>query len=98
MTNVMNAHAHTVGRVNVLLALVGLPHLQLLKFSSHVVGGAGVHIPARINGEERHLPLRTIDVIGHCQLTIQKAPIVADTKEAFVEAFEAPRGNVSRGV
>ena len=49
-------------------------------------------------GEGRRLPLRTVDVICHCQLMIQKAPIVADTKEAFVEAFEAPRGNVSRGI
>ena len=98
LTNVMNAHTCTVGRVDTLLALVGLPHLHLLEFSSHVVGGAGVHIPARINREGRRLPLRSIDVIGHCQLTVQEASVVVNTKEAFVEAFEAPRGNVSRGV
>jgi hypothetical protein len=44
-----NFHTCTVGRVDLIMAIVAVMHGQLLKFSSDVVGGAGIKVPFGIS-------------------------------------------------
>ena len=84
--------------MDLLLSLVGLPHVQLVHLLSKVIRRSQVHVPCMINREGGSLPLRVrrIDVVRHGQLAINKATIIMHAKKGFIEPFEAARGDMSR--
>jgi hypothetical protein len=49
MTNMTNAHTLSIGRVDLLTALVLLSHGELVELTGDVVGGAGVAIPIGVH-------------------------------------------------
>ena len=90
MTNMGNTHTCTVGRVDVLLAVIGLLHVQLVELAREMISRSCVHDPCRIDRIGRCMPLRLMeDMVRHGELTVQEAAIIANTKKALVEALEA---------
>jgi hypothetical protein len=49
MTNMTNAHTLSIGRVNLLTALVLLSHGELVELTGDVVGGVGVTVPIGVH-------------------------------------------------
>jgi hypothetical protein len=42
-------HTYTIGVVNIILAMIGILHVELMEATSEMIHGVGVHLPARIN-------------------------------------------------
>jgi hypothetical protein len=61
--------------VNIILAMIGILHVELMEATSEMIHGVGVHLPARINmiwggiplGSHRHLLLVSIAIINNAK-------------------------------
>jgi hypothetical protein len=69
------------GRVNVILVVVGLLHVQLVHFVHKIIRGASIH---RV-GEG--VPMHGLN--SHGDLLLGELSIIAETKEPPLKTFEA---------
>jgi hypothetical protein len=50
LANMMNLHTFTVGSVNLVMAMVGLPHGELVEVVGEVVRSSRIGVPAGVDG------------------------------------------------
>jgi hypothetical protein len=79
-----------------LLAIIGLPHMQLLHLRRKMIRSACIHIAGRISRKSRGMSLQSVHIIRHGEMMVKKTTIIVHAQEILLEPFEAARSDVAR--
>ena len=93
MTNMCNAHTLTIGGLNMILAVVGLLHGELVEVVGEVISCPRIRILVGVDGVGRS----AATMMSHgesSQLSIHVPAVIASAEEVTLEALEATRRNV----
>ena len=88
MTNIMNTHTCSVCRMDLLVAMVGLPGGEPLQVVGDVMSSTRVRIPRRVYGcHLSSISSMRDSVRRHGDLLLCVAPVVANAKKRMVKPF-----------